>query len=76
MSDFDKEIDLCGLTCPMPVMKCKKTLRTMESGQILHMISSDPGTMDDIPELVPEIDCTLLEKKEEGGKFLFLIKKN
>lgn len=76
MADFDQEIDLSGLNCPMPVMKTKKALRTMDSGQVLHVISTDSGSADDIPELVPEIDCTLLEQKNEGGKYEFLIKKN
>lgn len=76
MSNFDQEIDLSGLNCPMPVMKTKKALKSMESGKILHVISTDPGSMDDIPELVPEIGCTMIENKDEEGKFHFLIKKD
>jgi tRNA 2-thiouridine synthesizing protein A len=76
MATYDKEIDLSGLNCPMPLMKTKKTLNTMESGQVLHVIGTDPGSMDDIPELLPTIDCTLLEMKDENGKYHFVIKKN
>ena len=42
MSDFDKELDTSGLNCPLPIIKAKKEINTMESGQILHVISTDP----------------------------------
>jgi len=45
----DKTLDCTGLTCPMPLLKTKKMIKTMESGQILEIISSDPGSKNDIP---------------------------
>lgn len=76
MTGYDHEIDLSGLNCPMPLMKTKKALNNMESGKILYVITTDPGSHDDIPVLIPEIGCTMLENKKEAGKFHFLIRKN
>jgi tRNA 2-thiouridine synthesizing protein A len=47
MSDFDKELDTSGLNCPLPIIKAKKEINTMETGQILHVISTDPGAVMD-----------------------------
>ena len=43
MSDFDKELDTSGLNCPLPIIKAKKEINGMDSGQVLHVISTDPG---------------------------------
>jgi len=75
MQTFDKELDASGLTCPMPVMKCKKTLQTLAAGQVLHLMATDPGTKSDIPALVSKTGDQILETSEEGGKYHFYIKK-
>jgi tRNA 2-thiouridine synthesizing protein A len=75
MPTFDKELDTSGLTCPMPVMKCKKTLQALTTGQVLHLMATDPGTKSDIPALVGKTGDQILETSEEGGKYHFYIKK-
>jgi len=75
MPTFDKELDTTGLTCPMPIMKCKKILQTLTAGQVLHMMATDPGTKSDIPALVGKTGDQIIETSEEGGKFHFYIKK-
>lgn len=75
MPTFDKELDTSGLTCPMPVMRTKKMLQTLSSGQVLHLMATDPGTKSDIPALVGKTGDQVLETKEEGGKIHFYIKK-
>ena len=45
MSDFDKELDTSGLNCPLPIIKAKKEINTMDSGQVLYVISTDPGAV-------------------------------
>ena len=42
MSEYDKELDTSGLNCPLPIIKAKKEINLMETGQILHVISTDP----------------------------------
>ena len=75
MPTFDTELDTSGLTSPMPVMKCKKTLQTLAAGQVLHLMATDPGTKSDIPALVGKTGDQILETSEEGGKYHFYIKK-
>ncbi len=43
-------LDTCGLTCPMPLLKTKKTIKGMESEQILEILGNDPGSKNDIPD--------------------------
>ena len=76
MADFDVELDASGLNCPLPILRAKKTLVGMESGKILHIIATDPGSVKDFEAFARQTGNELIESKEEGGKFLFLIKKS
>ncbi len=75
MPTFDKELDTTGLTCPMPVMKAKKMLQSLSTGQVLHLLATDPGTRSDIPALVGKTGDKIVETSEEGGKIHFYIRK-
>jgi tRNA 2-thiouridine synthesizing protein A len=75
MSNFDNELDASGLNCPLPILRAKKTLNSMASGKILHIIATDPGSVKDFDSFSKQTGNELLESKEEGGKFHFLIKK-
>jgi len=46
----DQVLDTCGLTCPMPLLKTKKTLKAMKPGQVLEILGNDPGSKNDIPD--------------------------
>ena len=76
MADFDQELDASGLNCPLPILRAKKTLNGMDAGQILHIIATDPGSVKDFDAFSNQTGNELLESKEEGGKFHFLIKKS
>lgn len=76
MADFDQELDASGLNCPLPILRAKKTLNAMSSGQILHVIATDPGSVKDFDAFAKQTGNELVESKEEGGKFHFLIKKS
>ena len=71
----EKLLDCSGLMCPVPVVKTKKALKTMEPGEVLKLIATDPGAKEDIPALIRKIGGEILERKEEDEKILFLIKK-
>ena len=71
----DKSLDTLGLKCPMPVLKTKKELKTMESGQTLEVISDDAGALTDIPAMVTKTGNEILEKKNDNGKITIVIKK-
>ena len=75
MADFDQELDATGLNCPLPILRAKKALAGMSAGQVLHIIATDPGSVKDFEAFAKQTGNELMESKEEGGKFLFLIKK-
>jgi len=76
MADFDQELDASGLNCPLPILRAKKALAALESGQVLHIIATDPGAIKDFEAFSKQTGNELLESKEDGGKFYFLIKKS
>ena len=61
MSEFDKELDTSGLNCPLPIIKAKKEINTMESGQVLHIISTDPGAVKDFESFANQTGNELLK---------------
>ncbi|MCU0971714.1 MAG: sulfurtransferase TusA family protein [Gammaproteobacteria bacterium] len=75
MANFDQELDASGLNCPLPILRAKKTLAGMGAGQVLHIIATDPGSVKDFEAFSKQTGNALLESREEGGKFHFLIKK-
>ncbi|HSD97891.1 MAG: sulfurtransferase TusA family protein [Sulfuricaulis sp.] len=72
----DHELDVRGVNCPVPVMRMRKELETMTSGQTLRVLASDPGSVRDINAYVKSSGDTLLEsKKTPEGDFEFLLKR-
>lgn len=76
MANFDRELDASGLHCPMPVLRSKKALDSMKSGEVLHIISTDPASKNDVPSFAKTTRNELLEAREEDGKFHYLIRKS
>ncbi len=76
MADFDTELDASGLNCPLPILRAKKTLNSMDAGQVLHIIATDPGSIKDFDAFAKQTGNELMESKEDGGKYHFLIKKS
>jgi tRNA 2-thiouridine synthesizing protein A len=75
MANFDQELDASGLNCPLPILRAKKTLGGMQSGQVLRIIATDPGSVKDFEAFAKQTGNELLESGEEGGKYVFLIKR-
>ena len=75
MTEADEVIDTTGLSCPLPVLKSKKALKGLEVGKILKIISSDAGSKKDIPAWSRVTGQELIEESEEGGKYIFFVKK-
>ena len=75
MANFDDELDASGLNCPLPILRAKKSLAGMSSGQVLHIIATDPGSVKDFEAFAKQTGNELMSSNEEGGKFTFLIKK-
>ncbi len=76
MANFDQELDATGLNCPLPILRAKKALATLATGQVLRVISTDPGSVKDFDAFAKQTGNTLMESRQEAGKYLFLIKKN
>ena len=75
MADFDQELDASGLNCPLPILRAKKSLAAMESGQVLRVVATDPGAVKDFEAFSKQTGNPLLESSEEGGKFYFRLQK-
>ena len=76
MPDFQKELDAKNMSCPMPVMKTKKVLRDMVAGEVLHVVATDPASVEDINILLESVEDTLIDSSESGGEYHFYIKKS
>ncbi len=75
MSEFDNEINCQGLSCPLPILKTKKTIDGMSSGEVLKMTSTDPGSASDVDSWAKRTGNNLIANTEENGVYTFLIKK-
>ncbi|MDP2248048.1 MAG: sulfurtransferase TusA family protein [Nitrosomonadales bacterium] len=73
--DFDKELDARGLNCPLPILRCKKSLAEIESGQVLKVVATDPGSVKDFQAFCKQTGHELLLLEELGSEFVFHIKK-
>lgn len=71
----DSTADLKGLNCPMPVLKTKKALEALGTGQVLRVDLTDIGSKADLPAMIKRTGNELLEMEEEGGVITFFIKK-
>ncbi len=75
MAEFDQELDATGLNCPLPILRAKKALTGMESGQVLRIVATDPGSVKDFDAFARQTGNELMESGEEDGKYTFLMKK-
>jgi len=73
--DFDKELDAKGLSCPLPILKTKKALNDLASGQVLKILATDPGSVKDMQSFCRQTGNALVEASEEGNTFVFLMRK-
>jgi len=76
MIEFQTEIDARGLSCPMPVMKAKKELKHLTTGDVLHVIATDPASVQDIEILLESLEDEMIEFSEVNGEYHFYIKKS
>jgi tRNA 2-thiouridine synthesizing protein A len=72
---FDKELDARGLSCPLPILKTKKALNDLASGQVLKVVSTDPGSVKDMEAFASQTGNPLLSAGEENKDFVFYLRK-
>lgn len=68
-------LDARGLNCPLPVLRTKKSLNTLQAGETLRVVATDPGSFKDIAALCGQTGNTLLSAQQHGTEFEFLIRK-
>ena len=68
-------LDCRGLSCPLPILKTKKQMDAMKSGQVLKMEATDPGSVNDVNAWTRRTGNELVTHSEEGGLYIFYIKK-
>ena len=72
---FDEEIDVKGLVCPRPMVLTMAALKKMEMGWTLKVTANDSSVKHSIPSLCERAGYTLLEQSEDGGSYIFIIRK-
>ena len=73
--DTIKELDTRGLNCPLPILKTKKALADMVSGEVLRVVSTDPGSTRDFQAFARQTGNELVEQKNEGELFVHLLRR-
>jgi tRNA 2-thiouridine synthesizing protein A len=72
---FDRELDVKGLSCPLPILRTKKTLAEMSSGQVLRVTATDPGAVKDFQAFAKQTGNHLLANAEADQVFEFYFKR-
>ena len=71
----DKEMDLKGLNCPMPIIKVGQEIQNIEVGQIIHAVSTDPGSLSDFPAWAQSTGNEIVKTEQKEGEIHFWIKR-
>ena len=71
----DRELDTRGLNCPLPILKAKKSLNEMTSGQLLKVVSTDPGSIRDFQAFARQTGNELMAQETVGGDFIHVLKR-
>ena len=73
--EASKELDTRGLNCPLPILKAKKALADMASGELLRVVSTDPGSMRDFQAFARQTGNELVEQTSAGGDFVHVLRR-
>lgn len=73
--NIDVELDTRGLNCPLPILKAKKALTAMTSGQVLRVVSTDTGSLRDFAAFAKQTGNELLSQTTEGSDFVHVLKR-
>ncbi|MEO7401106.1 MAG: sulfurtransferase TusA family protein [Polaromonas sp.] len=72
---IDKELDTRGLNCPLPILKAKKALAEMLSGQLLRVVSTDAGSTRDFQAFAKQTGNELVDQQADGSDFIHILKR-
>jgi tRNA 2-thiouridine synthesizing protein A len=72
---YQREVDARGLNCPLPILRTKKALNDMTAGQVLRILATDPSSVRDFEAFARQTGNELLQQTEQGGEFMFLLRR-
>ncbi len=72
---IDKEIDTRGLNCPLPILKAKKALAELQSGQVLKVVSTDAGSLRDFQAFAKQTGNELLEQQTQDKDYIHILRR-
>jgi len=75
METITKEVDARGLNCPLPILKAKKALADVKSGELLRIICTDPGSVRDFQAFARQTKNELVEQTESGDEFIHVLRR-
>ena len=75
MTDYTEKFDATGLSCPLPILRSKKVLSELNSGEVLYIISTDPDSVRDFEAFCKYSEHELMKSLESGGKYHYFVKK-
>jgi tRNA 2-thiouridine synthesizing protein A len=75
MTEYAKQLDWSGLSCPLPIAKTAKEMKEVESGALVEVLATDPGSVPDFDAWAKTTGNELVEQTEEGGTFRFVLRK-
>ncbi len=73
--NITETLDTTGLNCPLPILKTRKAIATLDNGALLKVVATDPGSVKDISSFCSQTGHELIESSETDGQFHFLIRK-
>ena len=73
--NYDKELDARGLNCPLPILRTKKALTDMSTGQVLKILATDPGSVKDFVAFSRQTGNSLLSSEAADKEFIFFMQK-
>ena len=73
--DITKEVDARGLNCPLPILKAKKALSELTSGQLLRVLSTDPGSVRDFQAFAKQTGNELVEQQTTDEQFVHVLRR-
>jgi tRNA 2-thiouridine synthesizing protein A len=76
MSNTAQELDARGLNCPLPILRAKKALNGLQSGQVLRIRATDPGAVKDFDAFCKQTGNELVSSEQSSGEYVFQIRKN
>ncbi|MFN3302206.1 MAG: sulfurtransferase TusA family protein [Roseateles sp.] len=73
--DVQREIDTRGLNCPLPILKAKKALAEMQSGELLRVVATDPGSLRDFQAFARQTGNELVQQETVGTEFIHVLRR-